>query len=70
MYSVAPWGCTGHSCCLELFNRFKANRRRLDILLHLQHDATSSPIWDDPQRAQALVTEMAQLKDELTEMDR
>lgn len=39
-------------------------------LASLQHDASSDSIWDDPTRAQGLLTEISSLKDELAEIDR
>uniref|UniRef100_A0A383W472 Prokaryotic-type class I peptide chain release factors domain-containing protein n=1 Tax=Tetradesmus obliquus TaxID=3088 RepID=A0A383W472_TETOB len=39
-------------------------------LAALQHDASSDSIWDDPTRAQGLLTEISSLKDELAEIDR
>lgn len=39
-------------------------------LASLQHDASSESIWDDPAKAQVLVTEISGLKDELTQVER
>ncbi|KAF8073112.1 PRFB1 [Scenedesmus sp. PABB004] len=39
-------------------------------LASLQHDAGAPDVWDDPARAQALVTEISGLKDELAEIER
>jgi hypothetical protein len=38
-------------------------------LASLQHDASAEGMWDDPARAQALVTEISSLKDELAEVE-
>jgi hypothetical protein len=39
-------------------------------LASLQNDASSDSIWDDPDRAQGLLSEISSLKDELAEIDR
>jgi hypothetical protein len=39
-------------------------------LASLQNDASSDSIWDDPERAQGLLSEISSLKDELAEIDR
>ncbi len=38
-------------------------------LAALQNDASSETIWDDPVKAQALVTEISGLKDELAQVE-
>jgi hypothetical protein len=38
-------------------------------LAALQNDASSESIWDDPAKAQALVTEISTLKDELAQVE-
>jgi hypothetical protein len=38
-------------------------------LASLQNDASSESIWDDPTQAQALVTEISGLKDELAQIE-
>jgi hypothetical protein len=38
-------------------------------LASLQNDASSESIWDDPAQAQALVTEISGLKDELAQIE-
>jgi hypothetical protein len=39
-------------------------------LSSLQHETSRDSIWDDPTRAQGLLTEISSLKDELAEIDR
>lgn len=39
-------------------------------LASLQNDASNDGIWDDPTRAQGLMTEISSLKEELAEIDR
>lgn len=39
-------------------------------LAALQNDAASESIWDDPAKAQALVTEISGLKEELATVER
>lgn len=38
-------------------------------LAALQNDASSEDIWDNPARAQALVTDISGLKDELAQVE-
>jgi hypothetical protein len=38
-------------------------------LAALQNDASSKDIWDDPAKAQAIVTEISGLKDELAQVE-
>lgn len=39
-------------------------------LASLQNDASSDNIWDDPPRAQGLLSEISALKDELAQIDK